>query len=254
MGRFKMLRVGALLAVLIGVGAWAGRTQMRRTRRTDWSRPVHVAIVLLGEPPTATVEAWRARLPALERWLDAEAERHRAVAGHVVRFELYGPVSSAAPAFEPSDDELLTRLRHAWDLSRALARLDARAGLRRSDVRIYAVLEPGQVSTVEGTAELGGEVGMVHATFDEDVDLSLSAVAHELFHCLGATDKYDDAGHARQPEGLVDPDEGLPQSRAEIMVGEVPLAPGRGRLPTSLDEIGVGAVTAEEIRWTPPTP
>jgi hypothetical protein len=42
-----------------------------------------------------------------------------------------------------------------------------------------------------------------------------------------------------------------PQARAEIMVGELPLAPGRGRVPESPDEIGIGPETAREIGWLP---
>jgi hypothetical protein len=33
------------------------------------------------------------------------------------------------------------------------------------------------------------------------------------------------------------------------MVGEVPIAPGRGRLPESLEELRVGPLTAREIGW-----
>lgn len=41
----------------------------------------------------------------------------------------------------------------------------------------------------------------------------------------------------------------FPQRQAELMVGEVPLGPARGRLPRSADELGVGPVTAAEIGW-----
>ena len=84
-----------------------------------------------------------------------------------------------------------------------------------------------------------------------DLTLSLQAVGHELLHTVGATDRYDAGGHARDPDGLADP--GLvppyPQVHAEWMVGEVPLGPGRGRLPESIDELRVGPVTAREIGW-----
>jgi hypothetical protein len=44
----------------------------------------------------------------------------------------------------------------------------------------------------------------------------------------------------------------LPQQQAEVMVGEVPLEAGAGRLPESLDELAVGPLTAAEVRWTSP--
>jgi hypothetical protein len=43
-----------------------------------------------------------------------------------------------------------------------------------------------------------------------------------------------------------------PQRYAEIMVGELPLAPGEGRLPASAAELGVGPDTAAEIGWRGP--
>jgi hypothetical protein len=84
--------------------------------------------------------------------------------------------------------------------------------------------------------EEGGTVGLVRAPLaDTEFTLELTAVVHELFHCLGAQDAYDAQGHARVPEGLVEP--GLqplyPQPAAEVMVGEVPLSQSEGRLPSS---------------------
>ena len=37
---------------------------------------------------------------------------------------------------------------------------------------------------------------------------------------------------------------------AEVMVGEVTLSPQKGRTPRSLDELRVGTLTAEELRWS----
>jgi len=97
----------------------------------------------------------------------------------------------------------------------------------------------------------GGELGLVRARVDgPDATLALTALAHELLHCLGATDKYDAEGHALLPQGLAEPERALPQRRAEVMVGEVPLAAGRGRLPETLDELAVGPLTAAEVHWT----
>ena len=126
------------------------------------------------------------------------------------------------------------------------------------DVRVYLLLEPpqggGRGTFAEGSGAAGGEIGLVRAWVEpSDATLALTAVAHELLHCLGASDKYDAAGHAIEPEGLADP--GLspryPQRHAEWMVGEVPLGPGRGRLPASLDEVAIGPTTAREIGWIP---
>ncbi len=249
--RWARLRVGVLLVVLAGVGAWALSVRQRRLERTRWRRPLEVSVVLLGEraaPPEVTA-AWQAQLPSLERWLDNEVSRHHCGEQAGVRLHLGGPlVVERLPAYLPDDDRWLTRAHHAFTLDRTLAALDARAGLPKAAVRLYVLLAPtAAAATVEGAGEVGGDAGFVTATSDEDPSFALVAVAHELLHCLGATDKYDGAGHARAPDGLVEPARGYPQAYGEIMVGEVPLAPGRGRNPASLDEVRMGDATAAEI-------
>jgi hypothetical protein len=94
-------------------------------------------------------------------------------------------------------------------------------------------------------------VGVVRASLDGDGLLGATAAFHEALHTLGASDKYDAAGHAVAPGGLAEPslDPPYPQRLAEIMVGEVPLAPGVGRLPVTAAELGVGPVTAAEVGW-----
>jgi hypothetical protein len=245
--RFRRMRIAVLSLVLVAVAAWGLRTHLGRARRTDWRRHLEVAVVLVGDAPVG--DDWRAALPSLERWIAREAARWRGgVEEPLVWFSLYGPVDAAPPPFEPPDGGWLARAEHAWRLSRALSALDTRARVARADVRIYVLLERGAVATVEGVGEEGGDAGLVRATVNPDLSLALAAVAHELFHCLGAVDKYDAAGHARA-DAWVEPERGYPQRFAEIMVGEVPLAPGHGRLPVSLDELRVGSATAAELRW-----
>ena len=254
MRRLRALRIAVLLTVLAMVALWAAATHKRRDRRLAWKRTVHAAVILLEPKPQAKARApFERGLEALQQWIATEGARRRTLPEPPVDFELFGPVAAAAPQFEPPDDGLWTRAKHAWSLSRALARLDAEAGLdaSRFDLRLYVALEPassGQLS-VEGAGEVGGDVALVRARDDGQLDLTLPALAHELFHCFGATDKYDAAGHARVPDGLVEPARGFPQQFGEIMVGEVPTAPGSGRLPASLAELRVGDATAVELRW-----
>ncbi|HMR77798.1 MAG TPA: hypothetical protein PKD61_21965 [Polyangiaceae bacterium] len=53
------------------------------------------------------------------------------------------------------------------------------------------------------------------------------------------------------PEGLADPRRQplFPQTRAEIMARNIVVAPGTERPPDKLDELCIGALTAEEIGW-----
>jgi hypothetical protein len=84
------------------------------------------------------------------------------------------------------------------------------------------------------------------------VDFALVVVAHELFHTLGASDKYDAAGRPLVPSGLAEPERQplYPQTYAEIMTRDRPVSPTAGMVPDRLDDFAVGAVTAREIGWT----
>ena len=76
-------------------------------------------------------------------------------------------------------------------------------------------------------------------------------IAHEILHTAGATDKYDEQGLPRSPEGYAEPGRQplFPQTHAELMAGSVPLSATEARLPIGLDECVVGPATAREVKW-----
>ena len=158
----------------------------------------------------------------------------------------------------PPGASLTERASAALRFEAELGSLDAQTdGLADAgDIRVYVFHTPagGRRIFAEGVAAETGDYAFVEASVTpRGALLTALAVAHEALHCVGASDKYDAGGHARESEGLVDParEPRYPQARAEIMVGERPLAPGRGALPERADQIGVGVVTAREIGWLP---
>jgi len=260
----KAVRVAMLLLVLAVVALWAvGRTRQRRAR-TTWQRPVAVAVLVLGDASPVALGALRRTLEQLGSRLDAERARLAPAAARgapaAFTFEVVGPLHPARlPPTEPPGPSPLDRAGHALELWRATRAAHAEApGFDPDtvDVRIYLVAVPGGGRFAEGLGEAGGEVGIVRADLAGDPLLAATAAVHEVLHALGASDKYDAAGHAVEPAGLAEP--GLtpryPQRLAEIMVGEVPLGPGAGRLPSSPAELGLGPVTAGEIGWLEPAP
>jgi hypothetical protein len=88
------------------------------------------------------------------------------------------------------------------------------------------------------------------------VDFALIVAAHELFHTIGATDKYDAQGNTSIPAGLVEPDKvpRYPQDYVEIMARFRPTSATAGELPDTLGDLAVGPVTAREIGWSAPAP
>lgn len=261
----KATRVLALLTLLAVVALWAwGRTRTRRAR-TEWRQPVAVALFVSGDVGPAEVAALGASVEAIGVRLTEERDRY--LPGRpppAFAFELYGPLRPGRlPPSEPPAGDWVGRALHAWSLWRAEREIFALTpGFQPAlaDVRLHvlATRRRGDAPlSVEGIGAAGGEVGVVRASFDAgDAFLAATAATHELLHCLGATDKYDSAGHAIAPDGLAEP--GLtptwPQRYAEIMVGEVPTGPSRGRLPSGPAELAVGPATAAEIGWSPGEP
>lgn len=256
---FRRVRIALLLAALVVAAGWAHAVRRDRGQRSDWDRTLAVQVVLLAADPQAPgARLLSASLPALEQRLAQEMARHRGPGPAPFSLEVRGPVAWQEPLpLHPAGEGALARVRHAWVLWRTLRRIDEATGPASgpADARIYVALEAavaGARTFAEGSGALGGEVGMVRAAVvPGDATLALAAIAHELLHCLGASDKYDAAGHAEEPQGLVEAGRTprYPQRFAEWMVGEVPTGPGRGRLPASLDELAVGEATAREIGW-----
>ena len=98
-----------------------------------------------------------------------------------------------------------------------------------------------------------GLIGVVYAFAAPEMTAENGVViAHEMLHTVGATDKYNLADDApRFPEGFGDPGQIplYPQRNAELMAGRRMLASDRWEQASSLDEVVVGAATAQEIRW-----
>jgi hypothetical protein len=257
--RFFYARVFVLLVILIGVLGYAWRDVARRSSRTEWRRPLSVAyVVVAAEPLEDGLEAkLRAREGALEGRLADEMHRYRSDPALPVLVEIVGPVplSIAAPP-PPKDGGVLAAARYAWDLRGFTRRVDGAAGFDASlyDSIVYIVARPrtGPPKMIEGASQFGGRIGVVACEMDgASVDFTLFVATHELFHTLGASDKYGPDRTPLLPDGLADPEKTplFPQSHAELMAGTRALATGRAMLPTSLDELVVGELTAREIGW-----
>lgn len=257
---FYRVRVAVLSAVLLGVSLYAWRDQRRRSARTTWERPLRVALVFLragNVEPNAFARLER-RAEALADRLDAEYRRYHPTGhAHVVDITGYGPVDVSRGPPEPEGSGLWHSVRHSYRLWRYTRRVDEHAGVpdQGLDARIYVVTQPKRdrrPAFVEGFGQAGGWIGVAKVDLDESmVDFVLFVAAHELLHVLGATDKYDEAGRTRIPDGLPLPDQRplFPQPGAEVMARNRVLETGNEVPPETLEELYVGRVTAREIGW-----
>ena len=259
----KATRVIVLLTILAVVAIFGWGQRRSRAARIAWQRPVAVVVFLSGDADEAAAASLASSLGAVAARLREERDRYLGPGDDPpIDFLVLGPLRpSRAPPGDPPGDGALDRALHAFELWRAERSAFAAAGgfdPALADVRIHLVASKpaGELRVAEGLGAAGGEVGIVRASLDAaDAFLAATAVTHETFHCLGATDKYDAAGHAIPPGGLAEPERSppYPQRYAELMVGELPTARGAGRLPEGPDELAIGPVTAAEIGWLRPS-
>ena len=247
-GQWKRLRVAVLLTILLGIAGGGALRQRKLDRRTEWKKPLRVSVVLVSTEPVAddVSAAWSRSLTSLDAWFTSEASRVGLTLEAPVHFELApNPVLAEVPSppSEGSDWKDAITLRSKL---KSIAE-GGHAGL--FDVRLIVALRKNEARRVEGLGEAGGTIGLIDGNAgDTELTLESIALAHELLHCLGANDAYDEQGHAL-PRGMVEPERGFPQDFAEVMVGEVPVSPTEGRLPKSLEEVRIGEETAREVGW-----
>ncbi len=261
-GTFYKIRVTVLLLILGGVLLYAWSDWRRRHGRNEWKRPLLVAFIVVREGPVTkdAVVALDARVPALEARLEAEMHRYDPTGpSPPFNVTIFGPIDGAdAPPTPPSEPGLVATPLYQFHLNRWVSKVDALGGLptRGFDSRIYLYARPPESSNhkaIEGASELGGTVGVVRVELDETMaDLTLFVATHEMFHTLGATDKYAPDGSIDIPDGLAEPDlqPPYPQRFAELMARHRPLSATTTKPPATLAELAIGAKTAREVGWT----
>jgi hypothetical protein len=255
--KWFIVRVTLLGAVLVIVTLYAWRDRARRKERTEWKRTLDVALVVVCDG-SVSVDATRAlltRTRELEATLAVQFGRYRSAPSRPFSFVAFGPTDLQEPLPATPGDGFIAAAKYAWELRSFTNDVDARAGVpsRGFDARIYLVARPpSDRGFVEGMSEHGGRVGVALAELDDStVDLSLFVAAHELFHTLGANDRYDANGRTLFPDGFAEPDKSppVPQRYAELMARNRPLDAEREVPPSSLGELWVGTKTATEVGW-----
>ncbi len=258
---FFRARVAFLLGVLAVVLARGAIDYVRRHERSTWQRPLEVALVLIeqGSVDPVALAQFQERVAALEESLEAEFSRYGG-AFRPIRFRQFGPVrSTTEPPRAGREPSRLEPLYLAYELWRFARETDRAAGLRgRFDGKVYVLLSvpsSERQALVEGLGQEGGHIALTNVELSEDsVDFGLFVVAHELFHLLGASDRYDESGRSIIPDGLAEPGASplYPQRGAEVMARGRILAPGVEEPPGHLSELRVGTRTATEIGWLDP--
>ena len=251
----KRLRIAVLLYALLFVAA----AQFFTARNaTDWDAPLWVDIYAVAGDDSAATRRFVESLSATE-FADAqaffarEAKRYGVALEQPFKLRMVGEYAEGLPQLGAGAgplDVLLWSLRMRWLATRLRWQ-----GEPSGDIVVFAVFhEPTQGLALDGSTALDkGLIAVAHLFADRDARATNQIVlAHELLHTLRATDKYSLASNAPSyPDGYAAPDARplLPQSKAELMAGRIPLDEERAEMPGDLRSVVIGAATAREIGW-----
>jgi hypothetical protein len=251
----KRLRIAVLLYVLLFVAVG----QYFATRNaTDWDAPLWVDIYAVAGDDSPVTRRFIEDLSATEfsdaeAFFAREAKRYGVALERPFKLRMLGEYADELPQLAAGAGPLGVlwwSLRMRWLATRL--RWQAKPS---GDIVLFAVFhEPTRGASLDGSTGLDkGLVAVANLFAAREAEATNQIVlAHELLHTLRATDKYSLATNAPSyPEGYAAPDARplLPQKKAELMAGRIALDEQRAEMPSDLDEVVIGAVTAREIGW-----
>ena len=254
---FKAVRISILLLILFFV---AFSTWLSAARSTDWNNSLWVKLYPINADGSAATSRYIEGLDLktfheIESFVAREAERYGKSLSRPVRIELGEPILEQPPSLDGASSVLsvmLWSLKMRWWVGSITNDQDD----IEPDVSIFVRYHQYEdVFVLENSVGIQkGMFGVVNAYTGRRLSGRNNVIiAHEFFHTLGASDKYElGTGQPHAPDGLAEPDRSplYPQRYAEIMGGRIALAANDAVIPQNLTFARVGAVTAMEIGLT----
>jgi hypothetical protein len=253
---FKKIRVAVLLSLLVFVAL--GEFLAER-RSTDWDDTLWVDIYLVNGDRLDSTQRYVDSIDAKEfdgvgEFFAAEAKRYGVTIEQPFRLNVVGQYRDELPT-PGTHPSLLGVMWWSLKMRWLTLKLDWQSSGPKPDIVVFAVYhEPADSAVLDPST--GFRKGLLAVTnlfaSGEERGANQVVLAHELLHTLGATDKYSLASNQPQfPDGFADPalKPPLPQKKAELMAGRIPLDEQHAVMPESLRGVVIGRLTAEEIGW-----
>lgn len=253
---FKLVRILILSTIFLGLAFYA---QQQKLKSRSWTEPLQLTIYPIDAENDPAIAEYIAELDdsvfaPIDDFMRQQSEDYDLIADHPTETHLGSQVEVLPPEAPPPDAGYAAIIKWGIQFRYWVYRNtpDSDSNIRR--VRVF-VLYHAAAKDKHLPHSLGldkGLVALVHAFADVDQDQQNNIViAHEFLHTVGATDKYAADTSPVFPDGYADPDQSplYPQSRAEIMVGRIPLSDTEMRMADSLQECVIGEKTATEINW-----
>jgi hypothetical protein len=254
-GMIKNFRILILLYVLlmVAVSAW-----WTKARSTDWNASLVVAIYPInGDGREATTKYIdkldKDTFTGIEEFFNREAARYQLTIKKPVDIDLAKQINELPPKPPGNNASVLSIM--AWSLKMRYWSWSMDNYDYPKDIQVFVIyFDPEVHKKVAHSLGLQkGLIGVVNAFAGRKMTKQNNIViAHEILHTVGASDKYDPrTNQPLFPIGFAEPDKepSLPQNKAEIMAGRIPVDVNKAEPARSLRKVLVGEATAIEIRW-----
>lgn len=252
---FRNLRVAILLFILAYAAIY---TKQQRLTTTSWYKPITVTIFPINGDNTTKTAEYISQLTGnafqdIDRFFARNAKKYDLIAQQPIQTELGSSINSLPPS--PPADRNSTLSAVLWSLKlRYWAYKHTPDSPSNSDrIRLFVIYHQQNNRPLSHSLGLQkGLLGVIHAYANQQQDKQNTIVmTHEIFHTVGATDKYDLHNQPLYPIGYADPDKQplYPQDKAEIMAGRLAISAERAEMPASLGNVIVGHTTAREVNW-----
>ena len=253
---FKSLRIIILLLLLAFAAIY---TQEQRLSTRYWYQPTTVTVFPINGDGTQETASYIAQLQTehfkdIDAFFIKSAKRYKLITKTPIATALGNSIESQPP--KPPQDRHAILSVMLWSLKlRYWAYMNTPDDLSNSDrIRLYVLYHQAkpQQALDHSLGLQKGLIGVIHAYADSRQNGQNQIVmAHEIFHTVGASDKYDHNNQPVFPQGYAKPQQKPlhPQRFAEIMAGRRALSKNSAEMPKNLRHLVVGEATAKEIHW-----
>lgn len=251
---FRSIRVVILATILflVGMNAW-----LTKKRITSWQYPLQVVLYPIngdgGHITSGYIDSLQKNeFEYIEHFMKREADRYDLSLEEPIEIGLAQEINELPP--QPPMGGILPSIIW-WSLKLRYWVYRVNTYEDPVDIKLFVIYhDPNTHKVLKHSYGLEkGLVGIVNIFAAKRMAPTNNVIiAHELFHTIGATDKYDlETDQPVYPDGFAEPnlDSIYPQSFAEIMGGKIPLSATRSETPDSLNNVVVGMKTAREIKW-----
>ncbi len=253
--RFKTFRIIVLSVILIVVGA---DTWLTKLRTTSWDHPLRVVVYPVNADGSEVAAKYiagldEAQFDPIEQLVRQQAQHYGITLDDPMDIALAAPVTEVPP-LPPRNGGMFRIMWWSLKLRLWASSVDHYPG-PTPEIRAFTLYyDPATHPVLEHSTGLEkGMIGVIRLFASPQMAAQNNMVMlHELLHTLGATDKYDlRTDQPLYPDGYAQPDlqPRLPQKKAEIMAGRIPITEHHAEMPDDLADVVVGAKTAREIGW-----